>query len=196
MSVDNTIVILTGGTSKRMGQDKATLPFGNSTLLAFQYEQIPTNSPVVIVGPRSFQPAIYVRENPLGGGPVAGLAAAMTQITSDFFTLVAVDSPFGLTWLTQQKLGPAVQALIPRDSQGQPHYLCALYRTSGIRGAITELGSVTNASMRNLLSHVDGIQYVDEPSTDALSSAEVLLDVNTSGALEVAHQVRKRVWGQ
>jgi len=196
MPAESAFVILTGGTSKRMGQDKATLRFGDATLLVFQYQQIPAESPVVIVGPKADIAATFVLESPAGSGPVAGLAAAVNHITSESFAVIAVDSPFGLSWLTQQELNHGIQAIIPCDSEGRPHYLCALYNTEAVRQALESLGNVTNASMRDLLSHITKIHYVDSPTTNLLSAAEVLLDINTPADLVKAHEIRNSIWSQ
>jgi len=196
MPTESAFVILTGGTSKRMGQDKAGLMFGADSLLAFQYQQIPAESPVVIVGPQADFPATYLTENPAGGGPAAGLAAAMNHITSDSFAVIAVDSPFGLPWLSQQTLEHGIQAVIPRDSEQRPHYLCALYNTVAFKQAIASLGNVAHASMRDLISHFTQIQYVDSPATELLTTAEVLLDINTPADLVKAHSIRNRIWSQ
>ena len=47
---DLSVVLLTGGTSRRMGTDKAQLEFGTDTLLMFQLAQIPRGISVIVVG--------------------------------------------------------------------------------------------------------------------------------------------------
>lgn len=195
MEESRSVVILTGGTSRRMGQDKASLDFGGESLLEFVMGLIPAGNRVVVVGETTDTPATYIREEPEGGGPVAALHAALVHVPSASFRVIAVDTPFGLPWLLEQQLPPGSEALIPRDSQGRPHYLCAEYRTSGVAQAIQDLGDPRNASMNELVSKFTDVEYVDNPHTETLMSAEVLLDINTPEDLMRAHVIRDREWG-
>ena len=196
MEDSRSVVILTGGTSRRMGQDKAALDFGGESLLEFVVGLIPTGNKIVVVGETTDIPATYVREEPVGGGPVAALHAALMHVPSASFRVIAVDTPFGLPWLFEQQLPPGSEALIPRDSQGRPHYLCAEYLTSGVAQAIHNLGDPRNASMNELVSKFTNVEYVDDPHTETLMSAEVLLDINTPEDLMRAHAIRDRVWAE
>ena len=195
MEESRSVVILTGGTSRRMGQDKASLDFGGESLLEFVMGLIPAGNRVVVVGETTDTPATYIREEPEGGGPVAALHAALVHVPSASFRVIAVDTPFGLPWLLEQHLPPGSEALIPRDSQGRPHYLCAEYRTSGVAQAIQDLGDPRNASMNELVSKFTDVEYVDNPHTETLMSAEVLLDINTPEDFMRAHVIRDREWG-
>ena len=187
-------MILTGGTSRRMGRDKASLQFGDQTVLDFILHFVPSGIPTVIVGEETSHAAIHVRENPPGGGPVAGIESALSQIFTKYLYVIAVDTPFGLPWLLEQNPQPSVQAVIPRDSQGRPHYLCAIYETDALRHAMADLGASANASMRDMIANISTVEYVDAPCTSALTTHEILLDVNTPEDLETAQAIRNRIW--
>lgn len=58
----------------------------------------------MVVGEPTDIPVTYVREEPAGGGPVAAIDAALPHISSVSFRVIAVDTPFGVPWLFQQKL--------------------------------------------------------------------------------------------
>lgn len=194
MSANQAIVILTGGTSRRMASDKADLPFGSDhTLLGYILSQIQRDNQVLIAGPPRPYPATYLREDPPGGGPVAALAAALTRVESEYLAVLAVDTPFGASWLLHQRLSPGIDALIPCDDNGREHYLCALYRSAALRDALQVLGTANNASMKDLMNHFGDIEYVRSPSTPELSATELLLDVNTPVDLELAHSIRTRL---
>jgi molybdopterin-guanine dinucleotide biosynthesis protein A len=72
--------------------------------------------------------------------------------------------------------------------------LCAEYRTSGVAQAIQDLGDPRNASMNELVSKFTDVEYVDDPHTATLMSAEVLLDINTPEDLMRADAIRDREW--
>ena len=60
------VILLTGGTSRRMGTDKANVRFGSGTLLDFVLGHVPAGLHTVVVGPDSGQPVQFVREDPPG----------------------------------------------------------------------------------------------------------------------------------
>lgn len=196
MDDSGSVVILTGGTSRRMGQDKASVNFGGTSLLEFVVGMIPAGMNIVVVGKPSNIPAIHVREEPIGGGPVAALHAALPHITSLSFRVIAVDTPFGLPWLLQQQLTLGQEALIPLNAQGRPHYLCAEYNSVSFAHATNRLGGPQNASMKDLVSMFTEVEYLDNPHTETLTSTEVLLDINTPADLVRAHTIRVREWGE
>lgn len=197
MSAIDAVLVLTGGTSRRMGVDKADSPFGpDHTLLGYVHEAIGNKREILVAGPDREFPALYFREDPPGAGPVAAIAAALEKVelrNSAVIAVIAVDTPFGIQWLLKQELDEGSDALIPRDINGREHYLCALYRCSSLRAAIDQLPTVAHASMKDLISHLDEVTCVDNPSTDDLTSAEVLLDINTPADLELAHSIRERL---
>lgn len=78
-------VVLTGGRSRRMGRDKAALPWRGGTLLDHVVEVLTTAvaGPVVVVGaagsPRSVGPSVIaVTDDEAGRGPLQGLATGLT----------------------------------------------------------------------------------------------------------------------
>lgn len=196
MDDSGSVIILTGGTSRRMGQDKASVDFGGSSILEFVVGLIPPGTPIMVVGEHTDIPVTYVREEPAGGGPVAAIDAALPHISSVSFRVIAVDTPFGVPWLFQQKLPPGEEALIPLNTKGKPHYLCAEYNTASVAHAINRLGGPRNASMQDLVSKLTKVAYLDNPHTETLTSTEVLLDVNTPADLVRAHAIRAREWGE
>ena len=178
----------------RMQADKAELEFGpHQTLLGYVHASVGSGRPILIAGPDRDVTATYVREDPLGGGPVAAIAAALSHVETQTLAVIAVDTPFGSSWLLHQELDPAIDAVIPRDVTGKEHYLCALYRTSALRVAIKQLPAAANSSMKELISFLGEIAFIDSPTTEELTASEVLLDVNTPDDLELAHSVRTRL---
>lgn len=91
-------VILTGGGGRRLGgADKASLELGGRTLLDHALAAVDGAAEVAVVGPTSVTHEVvrFVREDPVGGGPLAGLAAGVAALEHDhdLVVVVAVDMP-------------------------------------------------------------------------------------------------------
>src|SRR5881409_3827494 len=76
------VVVLAGGGSRRLGRDKLAEDLDGRPVLRALLDGVRAVAPdaeVVVVGPpgRAVAGAIVVREDPPGGGPVAGLAAGL-----------------------------------------------------------------------------------------------------------------------
>lgn len=99
-------VILAGGMSRRMGRDKAALPFGEETMLSrliriyrpyFDLTAVSVNS----AGRFDTCGALEVVDRHPGDGPMAGLEAAFLDTGADLIFLTATDLPFGDPALAQ-----------------------------------------------------------------------------------------------
>ena len=93
-------VILAGGMSRRMGRDKAALPFGEETMLShlvrtyrpfFDVTAVSLNT----TGRFDTAGALEVVDRRPGDGPLAGLEAAFLDTEADLIFLTATDLPFG-----------------------------------------------------------------------------------------------------
>ena len=177
MIADCTAVILAGGESRRMGQDKANLPLGGRTLLQ---SAIATMQPLfaeVIISVRQPRPGIalpQVCDNPLHAGPLAGLVAGLERAATPWIFAVACDMPFItpalIECLARQRAGH--QAVVP-VVQGYPQPLAAFYATSCLAAARDCLSGSGKHSLRALLEHLQ-VRYVNEtemPDADPDPSA-------------------------
>jgi molybdopterin-guanine dinucleotide biosynthesis protein A len=91
-------VVLTGGTASRMGgADKAGLARDGRRLLDLALDAVAGASETVVVGPETptSRPVAFTREEPVGGGPLAGLSAGVAALAGPATTVVvlAVDMP-------------------------------------------------------------------------------------------------------
>ena len=102
------VIILTGGKGERLGGvDKAALSYRDATLLDHVLSVVDDATQKVVVGPEKDLPGVvWAREDPPGGGPLAGLAAGLAKITEDWVVVLAVDQP-GLTKDTITRLRAA-----------------------------------------------------------------------------------------
>jgi molybdopterin-guanine dinucleotide biosynthesis protein A len=93
---DLTVIVLTGGNSRRFGRDKATERIAGASMLNHVLAGIPPDIPVVVVGPTPqdiSRPVLVTREDPPGGGPVAGIIAGLEFVSSPVCCVIATDMP-------------------------------------------------------------------------------------------------------
>ena len=177
------IIVLTGGTSKRFGSDKSKAEINGKSLLEILTDGL---SNLIIVGPESSVSAKYVRENPLGSGPVAAIAEALKEVSSTEVAIFATDMPFAPKLLGTLKENLIHDAALPLDCDGFAQPLAAIYRTEKLRSAISKFESVENKSVKELISHlvIDCVPLVD---------TEYLLDIDTPAELERAIDLAGRL---
>src|SRR5512143_776834 len=97
MIADCTALILAGGDSRRMGQDKAALELDGRTLLECATVTMQQVFPKVIVSVRQPREGValpQVCDEVAASGPLAGLAAGMAQADTPWIFAVACDMPF------------------------------------------------------------------------------------------------------
>ncbi|MGQ9870376.1 molybdenum cofactor guanylyltransferase [Leptodesmis sp.] len=141
-------IVLAGGQSSRLGQDKALILVQGMALLRRTCEvALACTSQVYVVTPRPeiYQPLLppqcqLVLEQPLSNelqphGPLVGFAQGLGVIPTKWVLLLACDLPYLQAdllqhWMQQlDALEPAIAALLPRHEQGwEP--LCGFYRAN------------------------------------------------------------------
>jgi molybdopterin-guanine dinucleotide biosynthesis protein A len=93
-------VLVAGGRSRRMGRDKATMPFRGEPLWKIQLELLRRLKLdkifVSAASDPSWRPVDvdFVSDKQPSRGPVSGIAAAFGQIESDYLLALAIDTPF------------------------------------------------------------------------------------------------------
>ncbi|MGB3513709.1 MAG: molybdenum cofactor guanylyltransferase [Microcoleaceae cyanobacterium] len=133
-------LILAGGKSSRMGEDKALIAWQGVPMLKRVY-QVATECTekvyIITPWPEKYQPILptecqwLTEEN--SEGPLMGFAQGLAQINSDWILLLGCDLPqlnsdIIQNWKTQlNQISPEILALVPKQSQGwEP--LCGFYR--------------------------------------------------------------------
>lgn len=93
-------VLLVGGKSRRMGQDKATMLFRGEPLWKIQLELLRRLKLdkifVSAVSDPLWRPVDvnFVSDKQPSRGPLSGIAAAFRQLESDYLLALAIDAPF------------------------------------------------------------------------------------------------------
>ncbi len=134
-------IILCGGKSSRMGQDKAMLPFGDECLLQrvvrIIAEVVPAENIVIVAGTDQALPPLaesitIARDQIEFRGPLAGIATglkALGQCRVDAVFAAACDTPFLVRAFVEQMFETLADhdAAVPVDSMRQ-YPLTAVYR--------------------------------------------------------------------
>ena len=170
-------VILTGGSSRRMGKDKAALPLAGKTMALYIAERYRELGPVAFsVNRRGRFPAGEYRElvdRYPGCGPMNGLLSAFLETEEGVIFLTAADMPAGEPM--------AVRYLLERLGQhdaclfaGEP--LFGVYRRSCLPAAerCMEEGIY---SLRSFLARIDALELPAE-------GPEFLINLNTPAEYE------------
>ena len=182
-----TAVILSGGKGRRLGNvEKSTLQINGESLLDLVLATLPTDVPVIVVGPEvpTKRSVRFLLEQPRFGGPVAGLAAALPHVQTELMGVLATDMPRAgalLPALVDAHAEAGAEALIPRDAAGRSQYLCAVYATAALQRAVQQLPAVEGAALRAVIEQL----RVHEPAlTDEQRAA--LTDIDTPDDLRAA----------
>lgn len=173
-------IILCGGHSQRMGQDKASLQLGDQTFLQHISGTLrPICKPVVLVG-RADQRQMFSSEDEFvtdlvpDAGPLAGLVTGLDKVRqrADLALVVACDTPLiqsALVRFLVSCIGDS-DAAIPWDGE-HLYGLTAVYRT----GAADLLRKMLDRGQRKIQNIAQAIR-IKKISLDEIRQADPNLD--------------------
>jgi molybdopterin-guanine dinucleotide biosynthesis protein A len=130
------VVVLAGGGGRRLGGvDKPGLEVGGRTLLDRVLEACDPAASIVVVGPErtTSRPVTWTREQPPGGGPLAGLAAGLAHVTAPVILLLAADLPFFTPECAAALVAAAPAVLMGEDRE---QWLCSAWPTQLLAAAL------------------------------------------------------------
>jgi len=139
-------VVLAGGAARRLGGvDKPSLDVAGRTLLDRVLAAVVDADRVVVVGPRRTTnvPVDWVREEPPGGGPVAALAAGLTEVTANRVVVLAGDLPFLHAEHVRQLLASIgeTDGALAVDDTGRDQLLVGAWQTARLRAALPAIAA-------------------------------------------------------
>jgi molybdopterin converting factor subunit 1 len=172
-------LILAGGASTRMQQDKATIAYHGQTQLRWAFEQLSQVCAATFVSVRPDQrdeatraqfPQI-VDQQP-GIGPIAGISAALSAHPKAAWLIVACDLPF----VTEQTLRHLIEHRAPdkiatayRSSHdGLPEPLCAIWEPSAREAVLAHIAAGKQCPRKFLISA--DVSLLDLPDARALDN--------------------------
>jgi molybdopterin-guanine dinucleotide biosynthesis protein A len=179
-------LLLTGGSSRRLGVDKALITIDGMRLVD-RVAQVLRDAvePLIEVGP-GYTTLPAVREDPPGDGPLAALAAGAAALEEHRppspTVVLAVDLPFVdarvVRWLAAH---PASESVVP-IVDGMPQPLCARYNVEALMRA-RALVAEGERSMRALLTETP-IHEAHHDEWQGVATADTFHDVDTLDDLD------------
>jgi molybdopterin-guanine dinucleotide biosynthesis protein A len=188
-------LVLAGGASRRMGQDKASLSLHGRPQLEWARELLARHCDRVFTSIRAGQHDDPLRSGQSvivdthdGAGPIAGIAAAQAAYPAHAWLVLACDLPFVddacLETLVRHRDGRPVVAFASTHD-GLPEPLCAIYEPASRAGVLDAITSGRNCPRKYIVG--TGVVLVHQPAAGALEN------VNTPDELERAQgQLRPR----
>lgn len=172
-------LVLAGGRSTRMRQDKAALRYHGRTQLEWAFSLLTPHVERAFISVRRDQQADPVRarfeqivdtEDNLG--PIAGIMAAQALHPQVAWLVVACDLPFLDSGTLEHLLrarAPHRQATAFRSSRdGLPEPLCAIYEPSSREALIAHVRSGKDCPRKFLIG--SDVELLDEPNPQALDN--------------------------
>ncbi|OHC90571.1 MAG: hypothetical protein A3J99_02845 [Sideroxydans sp. RIFOXYD2_FULL_59_7] len=193
MITDCTALILAGGDSSRMGQDKAGLLLDGTTLLQRVTATMQDIFPAVIVSvrqPRAEVALPQVCDVQPDGGPLAGLVAGLAQVDTPWMFAVACDMPFiqSAVIARMAELRGEQHAVVPMIG-GHPQPLFAFYAKDALPTMRDALAS-GEKRVRAVLQRLD-VRYVEEAELrDFDPQFRSFLDLDTPQDYQAAQELK------
>jgi molybdopterin-guanine dinucleotide biosynthesis protein A len=156
-------VLLAGGKSRRMGQDKATMRLRDRPLWQTQLDLLHKLQPEQILVSAQIDPRWrpsdvgFVADSPPSRGPLSGIAATLSRITSEHLLVLAIDTPF-ITETYLRKLCAQVRSgrgIVPM-LENRAEALAAIYPREAAPEFAQALSS-TNFSLQPLVQNLIAI---------------------------------------
>ena len=161
--VVGTALVLAGGRSVRMGQDKSMIPLGDKRMIERVLDKIGQVCAEIIVVTgkgydlewlKSLYNIKHVEDVEVGAGPLCGLYSGLQASNNEFNFVVGCDMPFLNTSLVRWFLSEAgSNDVLVGVVNGEKQTLHAVYSKNCLR-AIKTLLSSERASLKNLLNEV------------------------------------------
>lgn len=178
-------VILAGGKSSRMGQDKAMLTLNGKTFMDYICETCAEFEEKLIA--RGNQKEISqkdwrtISDIYMERGPIGGLHSALSVCQSDALFCISCDSPFVTSSLVEKlckEMDDMTDAVVVMEENGRMHPLCAVYQKN-VASILEEQICNGNNRMMEALRHIQ-VKYVN------ISNATVhqLSNINTQEAYQ------------
>lgn len=154
-------IVLAGGTAVRMGGvDKASIEWRGRTLLEYALDAVTDAAEVVVVGAwvPTERPVTFTREDPVQGGPAAGVLAGLDAFAGvpRHVVLLAVDMP-RVTMTTIDRLRDAAEGrdgAVLVDAHGR-RALAYVVARAALEAARPEPEAAYGMSLRALLGELD-----------------------------------------
>jgi molybdopterin-guanine dinucleotide biosynthesis protein A len=196
MQIDVTGVLLAGGNSRRMGEDKRYLVVGEQTLLERGLAVLRSifQEVLVVIAQDSLPlnvDARVVRDLEPDCGSLGGLYTGLTQATTPYIFVVACDMPFlDPAVITQFTSRRASADIVMAKLAARLHPMHALY-SKGCLPVLEQMIRARQLKIQEMVSHASlHVRYVTDADLLTIDpSGRSFQNVNTPADLEVARSL-------
>ena len=203
--LEYTAIVVAGGSSKRLGQDKPLLMVGNKPLLLHVLDRVSTvvNERIVVAKneqqKNAFEKIVNDKTNVLVDEyqiqtPLAGAYTGFQHARNEYALLLSSDTPFINTEIARLLLDVCIHkaATVPRWPEGHLEPLQAAYQT---KTALTAAKTALDAGELNMLSMLNRMRNIRYISTIVLRQLDPKLhtffNINTEADLKKAEMLLK-----
>ena len=196
MIADCTAIVMAGGKSRRMGGDKATTLLGERTLLQRVVDIVAplfAELRISVRAPRADLPWPQIGDRHQDAGPLAGLCAALEEVTTPWIFALATDMPFVkpalIELLAQRRAG--FDAVVP-VAHGHPQPLAAFYSATCLETIRALLDAPGTHGRRSLRATLDRLNVCHVGESDLLVADPGLrsfFDLDTPQDLAAARRI-------
>lgn len=200
MEIEVTGVLLAGGKSRRMGEDKRYLVVGKQTLLERGLAVLSSIFQEVLVVIAQDSPPLdvdarVVRDLVPECGSLGGLYTGLTQATTPYIFVVACDMPFlDQAVISQFTSRRATADIVMAKLAARLHPMHALYG-KGCLPAMEQMILARQLKVQEMVSHASlRVRYVTEADLLTIDpSGRSFRNVNTPADLEVARSLARMI---
>lgn len=178
---DATAIILAGGQSRRMGQDKSLMPIGDVPMIQHIANQLQPFFAELLVGANSpgkydFLGLPVVPDQAPDMGPLMGIMSGLARSRHDLNFVCGCDIPtMHLDFILQMlRTAENFDIVMPRSPDGRPEPLFALYR----RSVIPVAKAVLERGGRRIVDLLPGcrVKHLELPATGWYRNLNTLAD--------------------
>ena len=200
MEIEVTGVLLAGGKSRRMGEDKRHLVVGEQTLLERGLAVLQSTFREVLVVIAQDSPPLgvdarVVRDLVPDCGSLGGLYTGLMQATTPYIFVVACDMPFlNQPVIAQFTSRTAIADIVMAKLDGRLHPMHALYSKRCVP-ALEEMIRTRQLKIQEIVSELSlRVRYVTEADLLTIDpSGRSFYTVNTMEDLEAARSLLARI---
>jgi len=197
------VIVLAGGTSRRMGPNKPLERLGGRSMLSRVVMTALSISPdVVVVAGNALQEARYKSEIPdcvmltrdkiQEKGPLIGFYTGLEKVKSEYAAVLPCDSPFVRkeVVLHLHRVAKGADAAVPAWPDGRIEPLHSVLCVQSARSATLETLKAEMDTIREMIQQMDKVRFV---STDEIKEVDpnlvTFFNVNTREDLEKARKI-------
>lgn len=165
-------IILSGGLSKRFGEDKCLVSLLGKPLIMYVYEKISsiTNKVLIVLNSIAqlshyanfFREELLIVDEFPESNPLIGAYTGFKHLDSEYTYLLPCDTPLITIRLLHllKETSLSADAVIPRHSNGYIEPLQAIYKTKITREASEKALSMGYSNLRSMINLLDNVIYL------------------------------------